>query len=114
MCSLIHGLHHANQGKQATRAQYSHQPPPRLKLNRRRGNPKEELRNKALSNEQNKELKDTTLKEENSTRVLKRDNLQPLNNNSQSYSPTKRPMVGLLRIQAHLVQQQQQMAPPTQ
>ena len=44
---------------------------------------------------------------------LSRDNLQSLNVTSQSYSPTKGPMLELLRTQPHLVPQHPQMPPAT-
>ena len=73
---------------------------------------------KALSNEQKKELKDLRANRGHDAKRRKfnkgsvKGQLQRLNNNSQSYSPTKGPMVELLRIQAHLVPHQLQMAPP--
>ena len=63
---------------------------------------------KALSDEQKKELKDLgayrgiTLIVGTSTKVLSRDNWQPLNNNFQSSNQTMELMLGLLRMQLSL------------
>ena len=72
-----------------------------------------------MSNEQKKELKDCkptgdiTLRGGSSTRVLSKDNWQPLNNKSQSYNQIMGLMLDLLRRQPNLAPQYMQMPQPT-